>query len=86
MLSYVDDNDISNNGAPHESIIKVIRKTQHDAQLWNNILKSTGGTLNLLKCFFQVINYHFALNGFPVVAPIDLDWFIKITDKSNGLS
>ena len=60
MLSYVDDNNILNNGAPHESVADVIRKTQHDAQLWNDILKSTGGTLNLLKCFFQVINYTFA--------------------------
>ena len=42
MLSY---------GAPHESITDVIQKTQHNAQLWNNILKATGGTLILLECF-----------------------------------
>ena len=60
ILSYVDDNNILNNEAPHESVADVICKTQHDAQLWNNILKSTGGTLNLLKCFFQVIDYTFA--------------------------
>ena len=68
MLSYINDNNISNNGAPHESIVEVIRKIQPDAQLWNNIFKSTGGTLNLLKCFFQAINYYFAQKGPPVVA------------------
>ena len=51
MLGFVDDNNISNNGGRHESIEEVIKRTQHDAQLWNDILKATGGTLNLLKCF-----------------------------------
>ena len=44
MLSYVDDNNISNNGKPHETIKEVIKRTQHDAQLWNDILKATSGT------------------------------------------
>ena len=51
MLGFVDDNNISNTGEKHESIKDVIKRTQHDAQLWNDILKATGGTLNLLKCF-----------------------------------
>ena len=86
MLSYVDDNNISYNGAPHKLIADVIQQTQHNAQLWNNILTSTGGTLNLLKCFFQVINYRFSQNGAPLVAPTDPEWFINITDKSDGSS
>ena len=49
MLGFVDDNNISNTGEKHESIEDVIKRTQHDAQLWNDILKATGGTLNLLK-------------------------------------
>ena len=49
MLGFVDNNNISNTGEKHETIEDVIKRTQHDAQLWNNILKSTGGTLNLLK-------------------------------------
>ena len=31
MLSYVNNNNISNNGAPHETIEDVIKRTQHDA-------------------------------------------------------
>lgn len=41
MLSYVDDNNISNNGASYKSIKKGIKQTQHDTQLWNDILCST---------------------------------------------
>ena len=86
MMSYVDDNNISNNESPHESVADLIRKTQHQAPLWNNILKSTGGTLNLLKCLFQVINYTFAQDRSPVVSPTDPEWFINITNKSDGTS
>ena len=33
MLSYVNNNNISNNGTPHKSIKDVIKHTQHDAPL-----------------------------------------------------
>ena len=68
MLGNVDKNNISNTGGRHESIEEVIKRTQQDAQLWNDILKSTGGTLNLLKCFFQVIPTTFTRNGATVIA------------------
>ena len=60
MLEFVDDNNISNTGEIHESIEEVIKRTQHDAQLWNDILKATGGTLNLLKYFFRGITTTFS--------------------------
>ena len=59
MLGFVDNNNIFNTREKHESIAEVIKRTQHDAQLWNNILKATSGTLNLLKYFFQVITTQF---------------------------
>lgn len=40
---------MSNNGAAYELIEEIIQQIQQDAQLWNNILCPTGGTLNLLK-------------------------------------
>ena len=43
MLSFVDDNNISNNGESWETVSQVLQKTQHDAQLWNDILNATGG-------------------------------------------
>ena len=84
MLSYVDDNNISNNGAPHETIKDVIKRTQHDAQLWNDILTATGGTLNLLKCFFQVIYIKFSRSGAPVIEAHDKSWYINIKDKTDN--
>ena len=55
MLGFVNVNNISNTGEKHESIEDVIKRTHHDTQLWNAILKVTEGTLNLLKSFFQII-------------------------------
>ena len=55
VLGFVDDNNVSNTRDTNELIEDVIKQTQHDTQLWNNILKATGGTLYLFKCFFQII-------------------------------
>ena len=81
MLGYVDDNNITNNGADGESVEDVVKRTQHDAQLWNDLLRATGGALNLDKCFAQVIHYTFAANGGPVVAPADPAIKIVIKDR-----
>ena len=84
MLSYVDDNYISNNGAPYKSIENVIKRTQHDVQLWNNILKATGGTLNLLKCFFQVISTTFSWSSTPLIVANEKSWYIDIENKTDN--
>ena len=49
MLGFVDDKNISNTGGKRESIEDIIKQTQHNAQLWNDILMATGGTLNLFR-------------------------------------
>jgi hypothetical protein len=36
---------------------------------WNNLLRATGGALNLEKCFAQVLAFQFGLKGAPVIAP-----------------
>ena len=41
----------------------IIIRTQHDAQLWNDLRRATGGALNLDKCFAQVLA--------PIIAPAD---------------
>ena len=84
MLGYVDDNNITNNGRPGETVEDVIKRTQHDAQLWNDLLRATGGALNLEKCFTQVLDYNFAINGGPVVAPADPKIRIVIKDRLNN--
>lgn len=59
MISYVNDNTISNNGPPYKLIVDVIKRTQHDAQEWKYCLKVTGVELNLLKCLCRVISITF---------------------------
>jgi hypothetical protein len=81
MLGFVDDNNITNTGEEGESVNDIIIRTQHDAQLWNDLLRATGGALNLDKCFAQVLAFQFGLNGAPVIAPADPKLTIKIQDR-----
>ena len=65
ILGFMDNNNITNNGKPWETVndIIIIIRTQHDAQLWNDLRRATGGALNLDKCFAQVLA--------PIIAPAD---------------
>jgi hypothetical protein len=81
MLGFVDDNNITNNGEEGETVSDIIIRTQHDAQLWNDLLRATGGALNLDKCFAQVLAFQFGLNGAPVIAPADPKLTIIIQDR-----
>ena len=47
-------------------------------------MKATGGTLNLLKCFFQVITTSFSRGGAPVIAAHNESWYIDIVDKTDN--
>ncbi|OEU19894.1 hypothetical protein FRACYDRAFT_235957 [Fragilariopsis cylindrus CCMP1102] len=84
MLGFVDDNNITNNGEDWETVNDIIIRTQHDAQLWNDLLRATGGALNLDKCFAQVLAFQFGLNGAPVIAPADPTNIIIIKDRQNN--
>ena len=84
MLGFVNDNNILNTGGKHESIKDVIKRTQYNAQLWNDILKATGGRLDLLKRFFQVIPTTFSQTGAPVILAHDKSWYIDIVDQTNN--
>jgi hypothetical protein len=81
MLGFVDDNNITNNGEEEETVSDIMIRTQHDAQLWNDLLRATGGALNLDKCFAQVLAFQFGLNGAPVIAPADPNLTITIQDR-----
>jgi len=81
MLGFVDDNNITNNGEKWETVTDIIVRTQQDAQLWNDLLRATGGALNLDKCFAQVLAFEFGLNGAPVIAPADPNLIITIQDR-----
>ena len=49
----------------------VLSKLTHDAQLWNDLLHSTGGKLELTKCSCHTITFEFDPDGTPSrVSPI----------------
>jgi hypothetical protein len=77
----VDNINITNNGEEWETVNDIIIKTQQDAQLWNDLLRATGGALNLDKCFAQVLAFQFGLNGAPVIAPADKNLTITLQDR-----
>jgi hypothetical protein len=81
MLGFVDDNNITNNGEEWETVKDIIIRTQHDAQLWNDLLRATGGALNLDKCFAQALAFQFGMNGAPVIAPADPNLTITLQDR-----
>jgi hypothetical protein len=76
MLGFVDDNNITNNGEEWETVQDIIVRTQQDAQL-----RATGGALNLDKCFAQVLEFNFGINGAPVIAPADPNLTITLQDR-----
>jgi hypothetical protein len=85
MLGFVDDNNITNNGEEWETVNDIIIRKQQDAQLWNDLLRATGGALNLDKCFAQVLAFQFGLNGAPVIAPADKNLTIRLQDRLHNI-
>ena len=70
MIGFVDDstgqvNDFNSDIQPHPSVL--INRMRHDAQLWNDLLWSSGGALELPKCTYQVIHWQFTADGSPVL-------------------
>ena len=80
VLGFVDDNNISNTGEKYETIQNILKKTQNDAQFWNDLITSSGARFELTKCFTQIIQFEFTMSGAPVVAPPTPDQTFIIKD------
>ena len=84
MLSFVDNCNLSNNGEKYETLKDILNRTQHDAQLWNDILRSSGGALELSKCFMQVIYFQFSTSGAPFVGGPRDDLHVELINRTNN--
>ena len=84
MLSFVDDCNLFNNGEKYETLRDILKRIQHDAQFWNDIIRSSGGALELSKCFMQVIYFNFATNGTPYGGPPRDDLHVEIINRNNN--
>ena len=65
MAGYVDDNSVQVNCHPNLRS-SLIFKATHDAQLWSDILWSSGGVLEHDKCSYHYLRTDFDSNGAPV--------------------
>jgi hypothetical protein len=52
-----------------ETTDELYQSTQTTAQWWENLLYSSGGTLELRKCFYYMFHWQFASNGVPSFSP-----------------
>ena len=84
MMSFVDDFNLSNNAERYEKVKDVLKRTQEDAQLWNDIMNASGGALELNKCFMQVIYFEFAKSGAPFVGPPKDEFYVELTNRTTG--
>jgi hypothetical protein len=71
MIGFVDDsyacvNDFIN---PIQSPDLLLEQATADAQLWNDLLSSSGGALEIPKCVYHLAHYGFIEAGCPVLQP-----------------
>ncbi|KAI2502879.1 hypothetical protein MHU86_11548 [Fragilaria crotonensis] len=73
LVAFVDDcNGQANNflaSGSDETLRDILTRTQQNAQLWNDLLHSSGGALELSKCSCQVLHWWFTNQGAPFLAP-----------------
>jgi hypothetical protein len=79
MAGYVDDNSVQVNCHPSQRH-SLISKATHDAQLWSDILWSSGGILEHAKCSYHYLITDFDRQGAPILRPGCHSEPIKIRD------
>ena len=69
MIGFVDDTYSAVNMFEDrkDRIEEILKKAQFDAQLWSDLLNSSGGALELPKVKFHVIHFGFDKEGTPVI-------------------
>ena len=85
MAGFVDDNSVQVNCHPDDRDT-LGDKAQHDAQLWNDILWSSGGILEHDKCSYHYLHTDFDLNGAPVLRSGSHGPTIQIADNNGTLT
>ena len=65
LAGFVDDSTLVIGGSATETMESLLQKATHDAQLFNDLIFSTGGVLKLDKTSFHVVQYKFESNGLP---------------------
>jgi hypothetical protein len=73
MIGFVDDSNGQTNcfvlDENRQTVDKVMKQTQRNAQSWSDLLNVSGGALELSKCSYHVISWKFSAQGDPVLYP-----------------
>ena len=86
ITGFVDDtNACVNEWLPQRDgkLEETLIKAQHDTQLWNDLLFTSGGKLELSKCSYHVLRFSFAADGSPSVATETTSPFTIIDSVTN---
>jgi hypothetical protein len=72
VTGFVDDNNLQTvedafHHAPNTG--GIVDQINHDAQLWNNTLWTSGGALALSKCQYHLMEWMFTITGKPILRP-----------------
>ena len=62
---FVDDTSIFTNGE-EDNILAIIKKLQSDGKWWGGLLHSSGGKLELTKCFYYLLSWKWDSKGNPI--------------------
>lgn len=68
MTAFVDDSNaqITHQPSQHDSdIFTLLQDADHDAQLWKELLETSGGALEPSKCSYHVLDWDFRPDGTP---------------------
>ena len=76
--------NLSNTGDKYKTVKDVLRRTQHDAQLWNNFVQANVARLELSKFFTQIIDFEFSLCGAPSVGRLQNNLNIELINCTNS--
>ena len=59
IIGLVDDTTCSTDADPTASVSDLIKRVQHDAQIWHDLLWCSGGKLETSKCGYHLTHYNF---------------------------
>ena len=65
IVGFVDDTTAITAAPPGSTMTELLRRTAKDAQLWNDLLFTSGGKLEISKCGYHTIYYDFNNSGLP---------------------
>jgi len=88
LVGFVDDtnNNVNDLDNLHATAKDLIRRMQHDAQLWSELLWASGGKLQLEKYSYYLIEWTFSVSGAPVLLKGSHGPPLLLTDPSTGES